>query len=180
MAINFAEYYDPNTGIIHLWGQDLKIVSGLTSAGMTVGLSDSSFSDPKMKILTIKYQAKMFQNNRQTSGPVPNADNNTYGFNFDEIGQTGLCMAGICNENNNSTDFEDLNGFEGTSAWPVDCSSFATELGSAASFTKTWRPDKLAISDQQTAFLCVTAFEGGSIEDGVDAWTSIYIRGIRL
>lgn len=178
MAIGFFEYYDPDTGIIHLWGQEQLTISQSSSQTTAVGLPDSTFTDPKMKILSIKYQAKIFMDNLPSSGAPPIADNNTLAFNFDEAGQTGLCLAGIRNENAGT--INDLNDFEGTSAWPVDMSSFAVELGSAASFTKTWKPDKLALSDQQQAFLSVRAFLGGSVENGCDAWTSIYIRGIRL
>ncbi len=179
MAIGFFEYYDPDTGIIHLYGQELFSIGASSSDTIAVGLPDSTFTDPKMKILTIQYQAKIFMDNQPSTGVPPNvADNNLYAFNFDEIGQTGFFLAGIRNENAGT--INDLNDFEGTSAWPVDMKSFAVELGGAASFTKTWKPDKLALSDQQQAFLSVRNFDGGTIENGCDAWTSIYIRGIRL
>ncbi len=175
MAIGFFEYYDPDNGLIHFWGQEKLAGGASTSDTMAMGLPDSTFTDPKMKILSITYQAKIFQDNLPSLG---GADNNLYAFNFDEVGQSGFVLVGIRNEN--AGIINDLGDFEGTSAWPVDMRSFSVELGSAASFTKTWKPDKLALSDQQQAFLTVRCFDGGTVRDDVDAWCSIYIRGIRL
>jgi hypothetical protein len=174
MAIGFFEYYDPDTGLLHLWGQEQIAIGASTSDTMAMGLPDSTFTDPKMKILSITWQTKIFADNHT----LVNADNNIFAFNFDEAGQTGLVLMGIQNENAGT--INDLNDFEGTSAWPVEMKSFAVELGSAASVTKTWRPDKLALSDQQQAFLSIRTFDGGSAVSGIDTWSSIYIRGVRL
>ncbi len=176
MAIGFFEYFDPDTGMIHLWGHEHLVVPASSSVTMAVGLPDSTFTDVSFKIVSIKYQAKILADN--LSNPAPGANNDIYAFNADEVGNEGFCLAGIRNENAGT--INDLNDFEGTSAWPVDMSSFMVELGSAASFTKTWKPRKLALSDQQQAFLTVRCFAGGSVKDDVDAFTSIYIRGIRL
>jgi len=176
MAIGFFEYYDPDTSMIHLWGHELLQMVGSSSQTIAMGLSDSSFTDVSMKIVSIKYQAKVFADN--LANPVPGANNDIYAFNRDEVGNNGFFLAGI--RNMNAGTINDLNDFEGTSAWPVDMSSFAVELGSAASFTKTWKPRKLALSHEQQAFLSIRTFVGGSVSDQVDAWASIYIRGIRL
>jgi len=175
VAIGFFEYYDPDEGMIHLWGQELYQIAASSSQTIAMGLPDSTFTDPKMKILTIQYQAKVFADNQPSVG---GADNNVYAFNRDEIGNQGFFLAGIRNENAGT--LNDLNDFEGTSAWPVDMKSFMCELGSAASYTKTWRPNKLALSDQQQAFLTTRSFDGGSVNGQLDVWASIYIRGIRL
>lgn len=176
MAIGFFEYFDPDTGMIHLWGQELLEIAGSTSQTMAVGLPDSTFTDVSFKIVSIKYQAKILADN--LANPAPGANNDIYAFNRDEIGNQGFCLAGIQNEN--AGVLNDLNDFEGTSAWPVDMSSFMVELGSGASFTKTWKPRKLALSDQQQAFISVRLFDGGSVKESIDAWCTIYIRGIRL
>ncbi len=173
MAIGYFEYYDPDTGMLHLWANDLRnSLVGSSSETMALGLSDTTFTDVSMKIVSIQYQAKI------TSDTVAPFDGNLQAFNYEEYSQSGFILAGIANQNAGT--LNDFNDFEGTSAWPVDQKSYSVAVGNTASYTKTWKPRKLALSHEQQAILTVRALAGGSTSD--DSWmdASIYIRGIRL
>lgn len=173
MAIGTFEYYDPDTGMLHIWQHSLNdFLPGSSSDTFAVGLSDTSFTDVTMKVISIHYMAKIFS---QVGAPY---DANTQMFNTEEYAQSGLIIAGV--RNVNAGTLNDLNDFEGTSAWPVDTKSYACGIGNPASYSKTWRPDKLALSHEQQAFLAIRALSGGNTEDSSFTESSIYIRGIRL
>ena len=173
MAVGFFEYYDPDTGMIHIWGHDNNLpLAGSSSATLSVGLSDTLFTDVTMKVVSIQYQAKIF------SDTVAPYDANGQMFDHGSISQDGFIIAGVANKNHGT--LNDLNDFEGTSGWPVDMKQFSVCVGNPASYTKTWRPKKLALSHEQQAILTVRALAGGSLDDDSEVVYSIYIRGIRL
>jgi len=173
MGIGFFEYYDPDEGMIHIWGHDNELsLPGSSSDTLSVGLSDTTFTDVTMKVLSIQYQARIF------SDAVAPYDANSQMFNYDEFSQAGFIIAGVANQNHGT--LNDLNDFSGTSAWPVDMKQFAVCVGNPASYTKTWKPRKLALSHEQQAILSVRSLQGGTLQDASDCVLSIYIRGIRL
>ncbi len=173
MAVGLQEYYDPDTGMLHIWAHELQSpLPGSSSDTLAVGLSDTTFTDVSMKIVSIVYQTKIFC---ATLDPY-SADAQM--FDVGELGQSGVIIAGVANQNAGT--LNDLNDFEGTSAWPVDMKSYAVDVGNTASFTKTWKPRKLALSHEQQAILTIRAFQGGAAQDGSYINSSIYIRGIRL
>ena len=173
MAIGFFEYYDPDTGMLHIWGHDLQnSLAGSSSETLSVGLSDTTFTDVSIKIVSITYQAKIFCS---TAHPY---SANEQMFDPLEYAQSGFVLVGVANQNHGT--LNDLNDFEGTSGWPVDLKSYAVTIGNTASFTKTWKPRKLALSHEQQAILTVRALQGGNTVDSAYMDTSIYIRGIRL
>ncbi len=173
MAVSFFEYYDPDTGMIHIWGHDMQLpLAGSSSGTLSVGLSDTLFTDVTMKVVSIQYQARIF------SDAVALYDANSQMFNFDEFSQSGFIIAGVANQNHGT--LNDLNDFSGTSAWPVDMKQYSCCVGNPASYTKTWKPRKLALSHEQQAVLTVRALQGGTLQDASDIVYSIYIRGIRL
>jgi len=173
MAIGTFEYYDPDTGMLHLWQHSLHdYLPGSSSDTFAIGLSNTTFTDVTMKVMSIHYMAKIF------SDAVAPYDANLSMFDTNEYAQSGLIIAGV--RNVNAGTLNDLNDFEGTSAWPVDTKSYGSAIGNPASYSKTWRPDKLALSHEQQAFLTIRALQGGNTNAA--SWTdsSIYIRGFRL
>ncbi len=173
MAVGIFEYYDPDTGMLHLWAHEFdNALPGSSSETLAMGLSDTTFTDVSMKVVSITYQTKIFA---ATTDPF---DANLQIYDPQEIGQSGFIIAGVANQN--AGILNDLNDFEGTSAWPVDMKSYAVAVGNTASYTKTWKPRKLALSHEQQAILTVRALDGGSTQDGALINSSIYIRGIRL
>lgn len=173
MAIGTFEYYDPDTGMLHLWQHSLNdFLPGSSSDTFAVGLSDTSFTDVTMKVVSIHYMAKIFQD---VTAPY---DANLQMFDSSEYAQSGLIIVGV--RNLNAGTINDLNDFEGTSAWPVDTKSYGCAIGNPASYSKTWKPNKLVLSHEQQAFLTIRAFAGGNTNDSSLTQSSIYIRGIRL
>jgi len=174
-----SEYFDPDTGIIHI--VQSKVDSTPSGSGETVcelGLEDTDFNDVKIKILTVDYKIRLFTDNLGASATPP-ADNNLYFDNFNERNSCGQVIFGVDNKND-TTVFNDLGDFTGTSAFPVHVTSFGTDLGNPASISKRWKPRKMAFSNEQNAFISVrveSAVTGGTI---VFSYSSIYIRAIRL
>ncbi len=173
MAIGTFEYYDPDTGMLHLWQHSLfDYLPGSSSDTFAIGLSDTTFTDVTMKVVSIHYMTKIF------SDTVAPYDANLQMFDTEEYSQSGLIIAGVRNQNAGT--INDLNDFEGTSAWPVDTKSYGCGIGNPASYSKTWKPNKLAISHEQQAFLTIRALAGGNTNEASYTSSSIYIRGIRL
>ncbi len=173
MAIGTFEYYDPDTGMLHLWQHNLHdFLPGSSSDTFAIGLSDTTFTDVTFKVVSIHYMAKIYQD------PPAVYDANQMMFNSEEFSQSGLIIAGV--RNLNAGTINDLNDFEGTSAWPVDTKSYSSAIGNPASYSKTWKPNKLALSHEQQAFLTIRALQGGTTGDSTWTDSSIYIRGIRL
>lgn len=174
-----SEYYDPDTGIIHLWQSE--VLSALVGSNATteLGLEDTSFNDVKFKLLSIEYKAKIFCDNiSATSG----ADNNIQAFNNEERGTAGSIIVGIANKSDTTT-FNSLGAFQGTSAWPVHVSSFAALVGNPASYSKTWKPRKTALSNEQNAFMNIrqdNSFPTVTTDQTAHCYVSLYIRGVRL
>ncbi len=174
-----SEYFDPDTGIIHIvvsTHDSTGAGSGEMVAGL--GLGDTTFNDVKIKILTIDYKIRLFTDNFGAT-VAPLADNNLYFDNYNERNACGQIIFGVYNKND-STIFNDLGDFTGTSAFPVHVTSFATDLGNPASVSKRWKPRKMAFSNEQDAFISVrneSAITGG---ETVESYSSIYIRAIRL
>ncbi len=143
------------------------------------GLEDyNNLNDVKIKILSIEYKIKTFTDNISTTGSTP-ADNNLYAFNNEARQSGGSYVFGVCNQDENET-LDTLDDFEGTSAWPVHITSWVSQIGLPASATKTWRPDKLALSDQQVAFITVKNNSGVKSTVSSYSWGSIVIRAIRI
>lgn len=174
-----SEYYDPNTGIIHLWKADTVGVPAGGSVQTELGLEDTEFTDVKFKLLSIIYKAKIFTSN---IGITSGADNNVYAFNDEEYGAGGSIIVGVKNAAETGV-FNDLSDFTGTSAFPVEMTSFATLIGNPASYTKTWKPRKMALSNEQSGFLTIrqdNSFPSTDDDTDCQCYVSLYIRGIRL
>ncbi len=177
-----SEYYDPDTGIIHMWlASDINASTGATDS-FELGLENTTFNDVKFKLLSIEYRIKLFCSNLSPTGSPP-ADNNSNAFNDEFAGAAGSIIVGIANKSETMTTFNDLDAFTGTSAWPVGIAPYATLIGNPASFSKTWKPRKVALSNEQNAFLVVrqdNTWPGVGEDTAVTGWGSIYIRGVRL
>lgn len=177
MAQSF--HYDPTSGMITMY-KDLEF-SNTSGAALrnTCGLEDyNNLNDVKVKILSIEYKVKAFTDNVSPDGATP-ADNNLYAFNNESRQAGGSFVFGVCNRDESST-LDILDDFEGTSAWPVHITSWVSQIGLPASTTKTWRPDKLALSDQQVAFITVKNNSGVHNTVASYAWASVVIRAIRI
>lgn len=172
-----SQYYDPTTGMITMYRDDpLSNTSG-GSLDMELGLSTfADLNDVKVKILSVEYKVRIYCDNVSISA---GADNNLYAFNNESRQAGGTYMFGVKNVND-TTVFNDLTDFEGTSAWPVHITSWVAQVGLPASATKTWKPQKMAFSDEQVAFLTVRNNSGVSNAQASYSWASIVIRAIRL
>lgn len=173
-----SSYYDPDQGMLHLYKDGYNIVGSGASALNELGMEDTAFDDVKFKILSIQYRIKAFCTNLSIAS---GADNNVNAFNPEELGSAGNVVFGIKNKDDTTT-FNDLGDFVGTSAWPVHMDSWATLIGNPASVSKVWKPRKLALSNEQNAFVTLKNNSAFTAADSVSAetWFSIYIRGIRL
>jgi hypothetical protein len=79
--------------------------------------------------------------------------------------------------------FNSIDDFEATSGWPVKFSQFACLIGNPASFQYTWKPPKLAFSDEQIAFLNIRSdngFPSTTTDRNIRYYASIYMRMVRL
>lgn len=172
MAIQ-SEYYDPDTGIIHI--TDLYTggsVPGGSTEGRELGLQNTTFNDVKMKILSIDYKLKIWTANSAGGG-----DWNVNGWNYN-TSSFGQCIFGVNNEAGSPTTMTSVEDFTGTSGWPVHTDAWATACGNLVSISKRWKPRKLAFSDEQVAFISVT---NDSASQAAPYWYSyMYIRGVRL
>lgn len=174
-----SEYFDPDTGIIHMISSGVDSTpSGSGETVCELGLEDTSFNDVKIKILSVDYKIRLFTENLSASGSPP-ADNNIYFDNFNERNSCGQVIFGVYNKSD-TTVFNDLGDFTGTSAWPVHVSSFAADLGNPASLSKRWKPRKTAFSNEQNGFISVRVESAVTGTQLVFSYSSIYIRAIRL
>jgi hypothetical protein len=174
-----SEYYDPDTGIIHLWQSEAATALVGSNVTSELGLEDTSFNDVKFKLLSVEYKVKIFCDNLSATG---GADNNVQAFNNEERGTAGSIIVGIANKSDTTT-FNSLSSFQGTSAWPVHMTSFAALVGNPASFSKTWKPRKVALSNEQNAFINIrqdNSWPGTADDQAAICYASLYIRGVRL
>ena len=147
-----------------------------SSLELKLGLADfPSLNDVKVKILSVEYKVRSFTDNYGTS----TADNNVHAFNNLSRMAGGNYVFGVKNVNE-TTVLNSLDDFAGTSAWPVHFTSWITQIGLPASATKTWKPSKMAMSDEQVAFLAVRNNSGVNNSNESYSWASIVIRAIRL
>jgi hypothetical protein len=177
-----SEYYDPDTGIIHIWQASILSASTGATDAFELGLEDTTFEDVKFKLLSVEYKLKLYCSNLSPLGSPP-ADNNIYAFNDEYAGAAGSIIVGVMNNTATATDFNDLDAFTGTSAWPVALAPYSTLIGNPASFSKTWKPRKVALSNEQNAFMVIrqdNTWPGTGEDTSVTGWGSIYIRGVRL
>jgi len=174
-----SHYFDPDTGIISMYKDyELECSSG-QSKEFGLGLSDfSELTDVKVKVLSIEYKVKMFTDNNSAAG-TPSADNNVYAFNNEERQAGGNVVFGVRNEAD-TTIYYELDLFTGSSAWPVHMTSWVTQVGLPASASKTWKPRKLALSDEQKAFITVRNNSGVYNSQSNYSWASIMMRVVRL
>lgn len=174
-----SEYFDPDTGIIHMINSKVDITpAGSGATVCELGLEDTDFNDVKIKILSVDYKIRLFTDNLGASA-VPPADNNLYFDNFNERNSCGQVIFGVYNKAD-TTVFNDLGDFTGTSAFPVHVSSFGTDLGNPASLSKRWKPRKMAFSNEQNAFISVRVESAITGTQTPYSYSSIYIRAIRL
>ncbi len=146
------------------------------SLDMELGLSDfSDLNDVKVKVLSVEFKVKSFCDNLGDSF----ADNNVYAFNNVSRQAGGNYVFGVKNKNETSV-FNDLTDFVGTSAWPVHMTSWISQIGLPASATKTWKPKKLALSDEQVCFITVRNNSGVNSSQESYSWGSIVMRVVRL
>lgn len=167
-----SEYYDPDTGIIHINQIDTFGSIGVgVNEGAELGLEDTSFDDVKVKLLSVEYNVRGY-------ATKTNMDWNTDAFDY--AGQAaGQIIFGVCNKNESITSFSGLSSFSGTSAWPVAVKPFFTVYGNTFSVSKTWKPRKTALSNEQNAFITIRN-ESATSAQYLYAWHSIYIRMVRL
>lgn len=175
-----SEYFDPDTGMIHLYkDQGVSNTSG-ASLDMTLGLTTfPHLSDVKVKVVSIEYKVKTFTDNLPLSGTGATADNNLHAFNNEDRQAGGTYLMGIKNYTDTSA-INSLDDFQGSSAWPVHMTSWITQIGLPSSCTKTWKPRKVALSNEQVAFLTVRNNSGVINNKNSFSWMSIYMRLIRL
>ena len=122
---------------------------GTTAAGGTsgaeLGLEDTSFDDVKVKLLSVEYSVKGFA----TFNPQ-DVQQKLFGYDQQAGGQV---IFGISNKNTNASDYTGLAQFTGTSAWPVAVKSWFVVNGSTFSVSKTWKPKKMGLSNEQNAVI---------------------------
>ncbi len=163
-----TEYFDPDTGIIHIGqNEDMSVGTGTTDS-VELGLEDTSFNDVKVKLLSIEYRVKIFA--------LESGDTTTKHFSTSYSDQ-GIVMFGIGNKSEDFDTYTSLGVFQGTSSWPVHFQGYGNQVGLPQSISKTWKPRKLGLSNEQNAFIVVRseALTVGSLVN-----TSIYMRMIRL
>jgi len=167
-----SEYFDPDTGIIHInqIGNFGTISAGSTE-GAELGLEDTGFNDVKVKLLSIEYNVQGFV----TENPQ---DWQQKAFAYDTQA-AGQVIFGIMNKSETANDFTGLSAFTGTSAWPVGVKPFFCVNGKTFSISKTWKPGKTGLSNEQNAFITVRS-DTGTSGALFYCWHSIYIRMVRL
>ncbi len=175
-----SHYFDPDTGIIHMY-KDFGF-SNVAGASVDLELGLSSFpalTDVKVKVLSVEYKVKTVTDNYSTGSTGTTPDNNLYAFNNEEAQSAGSYIVGVKNAADTQV-YNDLDDFVGSSAWPVQITSWFSQIGIPASMTKTWKPPKLALSDEQVAFLTVRNNSGVNSAKNSYSWGSIVMRLIRL
>ncbi len=163
-----SEYFDPDTGIIHiLQAEELTVASGATESS-ELGLEDTSFNDVKVKLLSVEYRLRLFT--------AESGDTTVKQFST-SYGDNGIVIFGIGNKSENFDTYTSLGVFQGTSSWPVHVQGYQTLVGNNQSITKTWKPRKTGLSNEQNAFIAVRS---EAITSGFYGNASIYMRMIRL
>ncbi len=163
-----SEYFDPDTGIIHILQNEDMSVGGGTTDSVELGLEDTAFNDVKVKLLSIEYRARLFA--------LKSGDTTTERFSTSYSDQ-GIIMFGIGNKSEDFDTYTSLGVFQGTSSWPVHVQGYGNQVGLPASVTKTWKPRKTGLSNEQNCFIVVRseALAMGSLVN-----TSLYMRLLRL
>ncbi len=167
MAI-LSEYFDPDTGIIHILQQEGQTVLTGATESVELGLEDTPFNDVKVKLLSIEYRVRIYARH--------SGDTSTQRFSTSYSDQ-GTVIFGIGNKSEDFDTYISLGSFQGTSSWPVACYGYSNQVGLPQSFTKTWKPRKTGLSNEQNAFIVIRSEPltlGSSVE------TSIYLRMLRL
>ncbi len=163
-----SEYFDPDTGIIHiLQEEDLSIPAGTTDS-VELGLEDTSFGDVKVKLLSVEYRVRLYA--------LESGDTNTKRFST-SYRDDGIVIFGIGNKSEDFNTYNSLGIFQGTSSWPVHAQGYSNQVGLPQSITKTWKPRKTGMSNEQNAFMSIRS---EALAVGSLAETSLYIRMIRL
>ena len=163
-----SEYFDPDTGIIHMFQEENFSVPGNTTDSTELGLEDTSFGDVKVKLLSVEYRVRLY--------PLESGD--TTGKHFStSYSDSGVVMFGIGNKSENFDLYTSLGSFQGTSSWPVHIQGYSNQVGLPQSVTKTWKPRKTGLSNEQNAFISIRSEVLGI---GSLAETSLYIRMVRL
>lgn len=172
MAITNS-YYDPDTSMVWMYKSEASAVSVGSSQVMTLGLEDTSFDDVKIKILSIEYRAFILTNYNNSS-----RDNNIEAFNS-KYRSSGQVLFGVQNESITSTT-NSLDDFTGSSGWPVRTTAYNSAVGNPYSLSYTWKPNKLAFSNEQVALASVKADSSFADAQPAGIYLSLVIRGIRL
>lgn len=172
MAITNS-YYDPDSSMIWMYTSEPLSLSTGGSQLVELGLEDTTFDDVKVKILSVEYRVFL-----QTSYNNTSRDNNIDAFNV-IARSAGQVLCGVRNKNE-SVIFNSLDDFTGSSGWPVKTTSYHCTLGVNYSMTHTWKPSKLAFSNEQNAFISVKAGSDDSDFQNVRGLGSLVIRAIRL
>ncbi len=162
-----SEYFDPDTGIIHILEEDQISALGDETHSVELGLEDTSFNDVKVKLLSIQYRVRLF------TGVSGDTTLKQFSTSYED---SGTVMFGIGNKSENFDLYTSLGVFQGTSSWPVHVQGYQTLVGNPQSITKTWKPPKTGLSNEQNAFIVVRT----EIGTGAFVGTSIYIRMLRL
>ena len=168
-----SEYYDPDTGIIHINNfVDGTSISAGASEGTELGLNNTTFDDVKIKILSIKYDFMIYSTNASGGGDFNQDAFNSAREAFGEV------IFGVSNYGASPQNFYELATFTGTSAWPVDVRPWMSTCGRVTTVSKTWKPRKLAFSEEQVAFICV---KNDASSNAAPTWYGgMYIRAVRL
>ncbi len=163
-----TEYFDPDTGIIHIGQNEYMSVGGGTTDSVEMGLEDTDFNDVKVKLLSIEYRVRIFT--LQSGDPTGKVFSTSYSDN-------GIVMFGIGNKSEDFDTYTSLGSFQGTSSWPVHFQGYGNQIGLPASISKTWKPRKTGLSNEQNCFIVVRseALAMGSLVN-----TSLYMRLLRL
>ncbi len=163
-----SEYFDPDTGIIHIFQEEQLSVGTGTTDSSELGLEDTSFNDVKVKLLSVEYRLRLFT--AESGDTTMKQFSTSYGDN-------GMIMFGIGNKTEDFDTYTSLGVFQGTSSWPVHVQGYSTLVGNNQSITKTWKPRKTGLSNEQNAFIVVRS---EAVTSGALANASMYIRMVRL
>ncbi len=163
-----TEYFDPDTNIIHILQNELGTVAGGSTDSSELGLEDTSFNDVKVKVLSIEYRVRLFV--------LLSGDTTVKQFST-SYSDNGIVMFGIGNKTEDFDTYTSLGSFQGTSSWPVHVQGFGTQVGLPLSITKTWKPRKAGLSNEQNSFIVVRS---DALAMGTYVNYSLYMRLLRL
>ncbi len=163
-----SEYFDPTTGIIHIFQELAQTLATGDTGSVELGLEDTSFDDVKCKLLSVDYRIRLWA--------LESGD--TTGKHFStSYHDEGIVIFGIGNNTEDFDTYTSLGVFQGTSSFPVHVQGYSNQVGIAQSLSKTWKPRKMGISNEQNAFM---SFRSEALHTGSLVNTSIYMRLIRL